>query len=328
MPNFRPHALTTAALASALLVGCSSAGSEEAGEEAAQTRAVTTDQGEVTVPADPQNVVVLNSALAGYFFALDVPVAATLPQTPGPAGADYLETWAEEAEADGTEMLPWGEDGFNFEAVLAQEPDLIVGGGQGFPAAQAVEAYDRLGEIAPTVLVSSDLDTWQEQLSFIAGDLLEVPDREAELLAGYDARVEEVAAAVDVPEAPVEYVVMTSDGTPFTLPEEAGLPQTLAEVGFEPLPVAEENPDMEAYGTGDSIELSTELVAEVFTAPSAFVLSFNDDLTSVAELSENPVYAALPAFEDGNAHDLPYWSYRADYYRTMDLLDLVEEQFS
>lgn len=57
------------------LAGCSSSGSEDSAGDA--TRVVKTDQGEVTVPADPQRVVVLNHALTGYLFNLDVPVVAT-----------------------------------------------------------------------------------------------------------------------------------------------------------------------------------------------------------------------------------------------------------
>src|SRR5690625_4549276 len=132
-PLLLPLASASAVLGLALAgCGLTEEGSEAqaAGDEA--TRVVATDQGEVTIPADPQRVVVLNHALAGYFFHLDVPVAATIPETVDGEGG-YSEFWAEEAEAAGTEILPWSSDGFDFEAILATEPDLIVGGGVGFP---------------------------------------------------------------------------------------------------------------------------------------------------------------------------------------------------
>lgn len=292
------------------------------------TRVVSTDQGEVTIPADPQRIVVLSSALAGYAFALDVPVHATIPEVPGPGGGDYPAVWAEDATADETIILPWGEDGFDYEAILALAPDLIVGGGQGFPSFQAVEGYDRLSQIAPTVLVSSSLLTWQDQLAFIAEDVFDVGDAEQELLATYDARVAEVAAAITLPPLPVSYLVMTRDGTPYSLPETSALPQTLAAVGLTPATVIADNPGFEAWGTGDSFELSTEQVGQVFTAPTVFAFGFNSDFTDVATLSGELVYSTLPAFTSGNAYDLPYWAYRADYLRTMELLDHIETQFS
>lgn len=345
----RPFAVLAATAAGGLLAACTTtvpdegsapgessseaaAGEESATEETSQEtsgeRVVTTDQGDITVPADAERIVVLNANLAGYLYALDVPVLATLPETPGPGGGDYPEAYAEDAADDGTVILPWGEDGFDYEAILTQDPDLIIAGGQGFAAFQAGESVDRLAEIAPTVLVSTELLTWQEQLSFIAGDVLDEGEKEQELLAAYDARVAEVSEAITLPPTPVAYLVLTADGTPYSLPEDSALPQTLAEVGFEPAPVVADNPDFEAYGTGDSFELSTEQVSQVFTAPTIFAFGFVDEGADPATLATDPVYAGLPAFQSDQVYTLPYWAYRADYLRTMDLLDVIEQRFS
>lgn len=327
----RPLTLLAAAAVIAALSGCSTTVPQAAapsGNAELSTRVVVTDQGEVTVPAAPKSIVVLNSNLAGYFYALEVPVMATIPEVPGPGGGDYPEIWADDATEDKTVILPWGEDGFDFEAILAAEPDLIVGGGQGFPAFQAGEAYERLSEIAPTVLVSKTLLSWQDQLSFIADELLDQADTEAELIAEYDEKVAEVAAAITLPPVPVAYLVMTADGVPFSLPESSALPQTLAELGFEPSPVIADNPGFEAFGTGDSFELSTEQLSQVMTAPTIFAFGFNSAGTDVATLAQNPIYAALPAFAGGNAYDLPSWAYRADFLRTMELLDYIKAEFS
>ncbi|MEB4616464.1 ABC transporter substrate-binding protein, partial [Leucobacter sp. M11] len=305
-----------------------SGNAEPGGTAAGDTRTVSTDLGDVTVPAEAERIVVLNSNLAGYLFALDTPVHATIPEVPGPGGGDYPESWAADAKQDGTVILPWGEDGFDFEAILAEKPDLIIGGGQGFPAFQAAEAYEQLSEIAPTVIVSKDLLTWQGQLDFIAEDVLDDAAGGKKLVDAYDARVAEVAEAITLPPLPVAYLVMTTDGVPYSLPEDSALPQTLAELGFEPAPVIADNPEFTAFGTGDSFELSTEQVTEVLTAPSLFAFGFNTTPVSLAELAKNPVYAALPAISGGHAVDLPNWGYRADYLRTMELLDWVETQFS
>lgn len=327
----RPVLLLLATVAAAVLpAGCATSSDDSdqsggTGDVASETRVVSTDNGDVTIPADPQRIVVLNSALAGYFYALDVPVRGTIPLNT--EADEFPEFWADEAEADGTVMIPWSNDGFDFEALLAEEPDLIVGGGQGFPGSQAADAYQQLTEIAPTVLVSTSLHTWQEELEFIAGDVLGMPEAGQKLVDTYEARVAEVREAIDPPPTPVSYLLMLADGTPWSIPETAALPATLGEVGLEPAPVLVDNPQFEAYGSGDSFEVSTEQVGKVFTDPTVFVLGFQADVTSVKDLSANPVYAALPAFESGNAYDLPYWAHRADYYATMALLDEIETMF-
>ena len=321
----------SAVLATAVLVlsGCGSAdgaaGSSGSGEE--ETRVVATDQGDVTVPSEPQRVVVLNYALAGYLYDLDVPVVATVPEDADGEGA-YSDFWAEDAEADGTEFLPWSTDGFDLEAVLGAEPDLIVAGGLGFPLVQAVEVYDQLSEIAPTVVVSGSLATWQEQFGFLAEDVLDRGDRYEELVAAHDQRVEEVSESITPPPGPVTFLVMTADHTPYVLIEDTGLPRTFERLGFETDPLFTEN-DFEPYTSGgDMFELSTEQVGQLVSAPSVFVLGFNGETVDVETLSESPVYSALPSFEEGHAYDLPYWVLRGDYDEDMALLDIIEEQFS
>lgn len=76
-------------------------------------------------------------------------------------------------------------------------------------------------------------------------------------------------------------------------------------------------------------ELSTEQVGQLLAdVPTLFITGFNADTTDVATLSQQAVWAALPAFEDSHAYDLPYWSVRGDYDEAMALLNIVEQQFS
>lgn len=315
------------ATVSLLVAGCANSPANKGEDvvEDGETHTVATERGKVDVPNTPQRVMVLNSALAGYFYALDVPVRAAVPLNT--EARSFPEFWADEARADKTTRLPWSDDGFNLEAILAEKPDLIVAGGQGFPGKLASDVYDKLSEIAPTVMVSSKLRTWREELDFIANDLLNSPEKGKELVQDYKDRVAEVREAIDAPPAPVGYLLMGSDNVPWSIPERASLPATLAEVGLSPQPILKENPDVETFGSGDSFKMSTERVGQFITAPTVFVLGFQDDVTSVAELSKQRVYSRLPAFAADRAYDLPYWAHRADYYATMALLDRVEKLF-
>lgn len=326
-----PASIAAAVAAGLLLAGCSGESSDATGggeEQASGSHDVPTDYGTVTVPDDPQRVVVLNYALAGYLYDLDVPVTATIPEDADADEGEFSQFWADDATEDGTEFLPWSVDGFDLEAILALEPDLIVGGGIGFPLAQAEEVYDDLSDIAPTVLVGRELTTWEDQYSFLAEDVFDKPEVFAEATAAYEARVEEVRDSITPPELPAAFLSIVGDGGAYALVESVGLPTVFADLGIEPAPIFAEG-DFEVYGGGgDMFELSTEQVGQVITQPTVFVMGFNGDTTDVATLSENPVYAALPAFQDERAYDLPYWVLRGDYDETMALLDIVEEQFS
>lgn len=331
-PSRRRGASLLAGTVAAVLILTACSGTAEADNTSAApseetTRVVTTEQGEVTIPTSPERVVVVNADLTGYLYALHIPVYASYSE--GNASDSEYPSWAEYAEDDNTTLLSWSPDGLPLEEILAEDPDLIIGGGQGLPAGQARDAYDELTQIAPTVLLSADLLSWQDQLSFIA-DVFDASDREADLLDAYNERVEEISAAISLPENPVVYLMLLDDGSPFLLPEDSQLPQTLADLGFEPDTVVADHPDYAdaAFGTGDSIELSREQITEAFTAPTLFYLGWNGVVPEADALTGDPIYSTLPAVASGNSFELPYWAYRADYLRTLALLDLVEDEFS
>ncbi|MFF7037823.1 ABC transporter substrate-binding protein [Streptomyces griseus] len=321
--------LAVAAVAALALTGCSA--SDPSGDEgkasAAKTRTVTTDYGKVKVPTEPKRVVVLNHALAGYLYDLDVPVQATIPEDADGKGA-FSPYWEKEAKEDGTTFLPWSVDGFDLEAILALDPDLIVGGGIGFPLFQAEKVYDDLSDIAPTVLVGKKLGDWRAQFSFLAEDVFGKADVYKEHVAAYDKRIAEVKSAIKPPAGPVSFLTLTGDGTAFGLVESVGLPTELKKVGIEPAPIFADG-GFKVYGQGgDMFELSTEKVGQTITQPSVFVMGFNADTTDVATLKKNPVYGALPAFKANRAYDLPHWVLRGDYDESMALLDIIEKKFS
>ena len=320
--------LAAVALCAGALAGCgndSSADPDDSGTES--THVVTTPQGKVDVPDDPERVVVLNHALAGYLYELDVPVTAITPEVADSDEREFSPFWEDQAEEAGTEFLPWTSNGYSMESILEMDPDLIIGGGLGFPYAQAVEAYDDLSKIAPTVLVDDKLGTWQEQFSFLAEDVFDDADRFAQLEKEYEDRVAEVKNAITIPPTPVAYLSFTSDNVAYGVVESTGLPQELARLGFKPAPIFERN-DLPAYGgTNDMFEISPEIVDEVITAPTVFTVGFNGDTVDLDALRKDPIYAALPAFENDNVYDLPYWTLRADYHETMGLLDHIEKEF-
>ncbi|GAA1843912.1 ABC transporter substrate-binding protein [Brevibacterium marinum] len=287
---------------------------------------MSTEQGEIDVPADPKRVVVLNYALAGYLFDLGEQVVATTPEVTDSTG-EYSRFWSERAEAQGTEFLPWSSDGFDLEAIIAADPDLIVAGGIGFPLKHAKDAYARLTEVAPTVIVSGEEESWQGQFSFIAAEVLGREDDYERFESAYEDRVAEVKANIAVPAGEVSVLTLDRADTPYILIEGTSLSAELERLGFATAPLFREN-DIEPYTAGgDTFGPSLEVLPDVLRSETVFVVGFNNANIGVDDLEREAPYNRVPAFASGQAYDLPYWAIRGDYDEALALLDTIEAKF-
>jgi iron complex transport system substrate-binding protein len=291
----------------------------------ATTRTVSTAHGPVQAPTEPRRIVVLSAGLAGYVYALGGSVAATDVRVLGVPldAAGFPVTWAAEAGRQGSKPLPGGEQ-LSIEAVAANRPDLIVGGGQGITGLQAEHDYDKLTAIAPTVLVASSIVSWQDELRQVA-DAVGRAERVPELLRAYTDRVAAVRASIRVPPGPAVIILSISGDQPCLVPVDAALPTLLRELGFTTDDVLRKAGNPPRYGTGDSFTLSAELLSQVADAPTAFVIPLTG--RSAAQLRQDPLYAQLPAFRAGRVYELPALSYRPDYYGVMRTLDLIGGDF-
>ncbi|SUD47796.1 Ferrienterobactin-binding periplasmic protein precursor [Nocardia otitidiscaviarum] len=309
----------------AVVAGCSSSAADDA--SASGTREVQTDRGAVSVPADPQRIVVVNGSLAGYLYDLGAKVKAADPRVLGVTlkPGEFPAAWAEDAKAQGTEVLPSGDD-INLEFIASQQPDLIIGGGQGYPGQQSIDAYDKLTAIAPTVLVPSNLTNWQDQLKSVA----DAVNRSAEvegLISSYNDKVAEVKSTIKVPQGAVSVFQSRKDLKPSVIAPGTPLAALLSEVGFtidDKVEAKAGNPTRAA--AADWVSFSPELTTTVVDAPVLFVVQL-DGGRSIAQLREDPMLAALPAFRSGQVYDLPATSQRPDYRNVMATLDLLAERF-
>ncbi|TCJ94571.1 ABC transporter substrate-binding protein [Nocardia alba] len=309
----------------AALTGCSSS----SGETAAPTgpREVQTPKGAVAVPADPQRIVVLNGTLAGYLYDLDVPVAAADPRLLGVAGkpGEFPAGWAQDATTQGTKALPTG-DNINLEFIAAQRPDLIIGGGQGYPGQQSVNAYDQLSAIAPTVLVPTETTYWQDQLRLIA-EVVGKPGKVDQLITNYKDKLAKAKALIKAPAGNTVVMQSIKSQKPTAFLPSAALPTLLSEVGFTldtQLEAKAGNPTREP--SADFISFSPELLNTVVDAPVLFMIPLNGGRT-VAELRADPLHASLPSFTANTVFELPATSSRPDYRTVMTTLDLLVERF-
>jgi iron complex transport system substrate-binding protein len=151
---------------------------------ALQAREVEHAMGVTEVPEDPERVVVLTNEGTEALLALGVtPVGAANSWNGDP-------WWDHIAEAMGDAMPVGTESAVNLELVAALEPDLIIGNAQ-----RHEEIYPQLSTIAPTVLSQELRGDWKINFRLYA-EALGLEKEGAEVIAGYDAAVEDLSAAL------------------------------------------------------------------------------------------------------------------------------------
>ncbi|MFD6400610.1 ABC transporter substrate-binding protein [Nocardia sp. NPDC060249] len=309
----------------ATAAGCGSSTSEQAADTG--TRQVETVKGPVTVPSDPQRIVVLNGALAGYLYDLDAKVKATDPRILGLTlkPGEFSPSWSADAKEQGTEAVPSGDD-LNLEFIAAQRPDLIIGGGPGFPGLQSIKAYDKLSAIAPTALVPSDATSWQDLLKSVA-DIVNRTDKVDAMITSYNDKVAKVKAKLKLPQGAAAVMQSQADGKPIMLLPNTPLGGLLTAVGFTMDDKIEQkagNPTRPA--AADFVTFSPELLSTVADAPVLFVIKL-DGGRDIAGLKQDPALSLLPAFQKNQAYELPADTKRPDYRVSMATLDLLAERF-
>lgn len=309
----------------ALVAGCGSSASDDS--STSETRQVQTERGAITVPADPQRIAVVNGSLAGYLYDLGAKVKAADPRVLGVAlqAGEFPAAWAADAKQQGTAALPSG-DNINLEFIAAQQPDLIIGGGQGYPGQQSIDAYDKLSAIAPTVLVPSNLTNWQDQLKAVA-DVVNQSAKVDGLIDAYNTKVAEVKASIKVPQGAVSVFQSRKDNKPSVIAPGTPLAALLTAVGFtidDKVEAKAGNPTRAA--AADWVSFSPELLTTVVDAPVLFVVQL-DGGRAIAQLKDDAMLAQLPAFKSGNVFDLPATSQRPDYRNAMSTLNLLAERF-
>jgi iron complex transport system substrate-binding protein len=311
-----------------LVAGCGGGGSSDSPADANATRTVSTVKGDVTIPAKPKRVVLLNYNLAGYLYDLGLPVVSMVTEYTDrdPAKAQPFDAWKDDFTKAGTKFMHWPAGGYNIEAIAAEKPDLIVGGGLGFPFKQTNDAYDRLKAIAPTIVVDNKLESWNQQFEFLA-KAFDQPQVYQDAVKKYDDRVAQVKAAITPPPGPVAFLSMTAQGKAYGLIENRGVPAEFAKLGIEPAPIFASGKFKPYTAGGDSYEITQEALPSTVTQPSVFIVGFSGQTFDANSLRSQPVYASLPAFAANRAFDLPYWVQRPDFDKAMATLDVVEKMF-
>ncbi|ALJ20021.1 iron-siderophore ABC transporter substrate-binding protein [Microbacterium sp. No. 7] len=198
-------ALGAALLAAALLVtGCTGAPGAGSGSTAGSSDAsaaspsdgfpVTFEHayGETEIVSKPERIVTLGWISHDIVAALGiVPVGVT--EAWGGDEEGYTTWFREHVEnvlgAEVPGIVPWGEDGVDYEALLALDPDLILAPYSGFTEVE----YERLSEIAPTIVHAERAwaaGSWQD-LTALVGTAIGEKAAADDLIESVSARIDE-----------------------------------------------------------------------------------------------------------------------------------------
>lgn len=259
---------------------------EEVAEESAtegETRVIVHAMGESVIPVAPQRVVVLDTGELDNTLALGVkPVGAPVTEALG-----YQEYLADQLDGIGD---TGGISEPNLEAILALQPDLILGSKQRYEA-----IYEQLAQIAPTVLTESLRVPWQETFAVHADALGKQAEAEA-LLAAYDAHVAEVQSALgDQLGTTTVSVIRFRPGQVRLYLKSSFIGYILQDVGIA-RPASQ---DVDAF----SSEITLEQIADV-DADYIFITGYATDDSDMETFLESPMWLLLSGVEAGHALDV------------------------
>lgn len=280
----------------------------------------------VCIPDNPQRIITLGMPSFETLMSYDIqPLASPSP---------YLQNYALNfpALADDLEGIQdLGSLAFaNIEAIIAAEPDLIIG-----HEARFIGFYDDLSAVAPTLLYEfEDSGVWQDVAQFVA----EVVDRQAEYeanLADYNARVADFRESLGEREIVVSVIrirpnalrLYVQDSFPGSVIEDAGLvrPESQQYTSRE---MRAEFSQTTFYAISlESIQLVDGDVIFIWTSSPTRELAEQSD-ERLQELVDDPLWGTLDAVQTGQVYEVGgHWigsSFIAAHYLLDDLTSRLD----
>ncbi len=293
----------------------SSADSEASSQE---TKTVETAFGPVDIPRSPERIVALEGAIGPLLHAGKTPVAT--------ADANKVDSLLEE-EAQAVQDLPLilGSDGWDYEKIAAENPDLLIGfvrSGKGQTISdQAKQEYERLSKIAPTVFILSKGGASTKEATLQISEILGDAEAAKESKEKYEAK----AAAIKE-----KYATVLEKNTFAALDYFEGTTTVYTPVSWIGgiLTDAGAHLAQPAAGVSDTngVDLSSEELSQL---KGATVILTEKTVAGEAglgaqELAQVPTYQSLAPVKEGHAYGVSYFF--ADRYETgLLVLNQLEE---
>ncbi|MBD2848578.1 ABC transporter substrate-binding protein [Paenibacillus sp. IB182496] len=263
------------------------------GEEADFPRTITDAEGEVVIEAQPERVAVVHWGYIDPSLIFDMPQTAfALPFTERQSALQGEEY---QPYVEGREVTYVGENQqVNMEALLAFDPDLIIGG-----SSVNAEIAAELRKIATTVIIDeAQTDVWTDwpALVTVFGELLGQEEAASAYIADFDSRVEAAREALAGVEGTVAFTQVREDTVWLQGIQYTGL--YYDRLGLTP-------PDDAVMAEGGQLSLEG---LSTLGPDHLFLGYFNKLDTSLAAFTDTwtgtEVWKSLPAVQDGHVYDI------------------------
>ncbi len=274
-------------LSALMLLGLAAAASAESAPE---TVTITSLNGngeavELEVPYDPQRIAILDMA------SLDILDSLGLGGRVVGSATTTLEYLQDYVPGDAIANLGTIKEA-DLEAVMACEPDVIFIGGR------LSASYDALSEIAPVVYLSTDaeigvVESVRNNATTIAS-MFGLEAQVEELMAGFDARIEALAAFA---EGKTAIVGLCTSGSFNILGSDGRCSIISVEVGFENLG---DSGVTSTHGNESSFELIVELSPDYMFVLDRDAAIGTDGAQLAQEIVENELVMDTDVYKNGN----------------------------
>lgn len=298
--GFPRRLIALVAVLALLGAGCAGPAGEEAasggGESAEGAFPVTIEHkyGSTTIEREPQRVVALGLTDVDPILALGVIPVGFIDwygEYPKADIRNSLWPWAHELVGDAEPVvMPRNEDKFNFEAIAALRPDILIAQYTGMTR----EEYELASQIAPTVGPSPDFPDFETPWDVTTrriGEALGRSERAEELIEGVKNKFAQAREAHPEFQGQSAMLVDYFEGVIYVRGPNEPHGKVLAELGFDyPAALAELIPEDNVLA-----ELSLEQI-ELFDEADVLLIS---EFATDGEVTQHPLYLALDIVREG-----------------------------
>ena len=278
-----------------------------AGEE----RTLTDDAGnEVTVPENPERII-------GTYLEDDLLTLEETPAAQWTVGEDSVQEYLQSEGLEGLPLMPFD---LPFEAVVQEEPDLILLSSSDLADG---EKYDSYSKIAPSFVVESgSYDDWRDRLTRVS-EVFGKEELAQEKVAEYDTLIEETSAELEseIGEETAIAIWWTGDSYFISNKDKSSGEVLYNDLGLSAPPLVEE---LSTDNETPWIEASLESLAEMKADHIFFIGNAEGD--SETAFSDE-VFKNIPAVENGNVYEYTQadsWLY-SGYIANSLIVEDVEE---
>lgn len=282
-------------------------------------RTIEHPSGALTLPARPERIVSTAPSLTGILLAIGAPVVASAATTPSVMTDDkgFFSQWADIADERGIEIL-YPNLVFDIEAVIGQDPDLLVASTTG--ADSVIQHYAELqAQGIPTLVVNYANHSWQD-VAIELGKATGLEAQAAEAIRRFDAYAAEIAASLPPHRGTASIVGYNIGGSYSIAKPTSAQAQLLAALGMEIVSLPEALRG-QVTRASDFEFISRENLSAAITGDSVFLLRATD--ADVEAFLADPVLANLPAVVNKRVYPLGPTSFRIDYYSGRQMIDTV-----